>query len=386
MSGYIYIFANPSLSGIVKIGKTRRNPFARAEELHTTGIPTPFHVCFVLYVAEPDKLERQIHSALKDVRVEENREFFRIGVKEAAGHIISLASEPILHVSDKSEATSKSMEKEYAEALERFAAGDNFNPSQGIKIMEKLAKLDVPDANLFLGMNLCNYKGDSASMRRREREYLECAVTLGEREAMFRLAQITRSPESISYYDLYLRTAKEENVVESVMRLLDVIYSSRYVSSFESVEIGEDFALFDFKYEAILTELLESRWNRFLQIFEIEGSKIVEEAIARRWRREKLIILRGKRPDYPTNEYERLELNSLREKFYADNMEVGAFNAYLEISSGSFGSRPGLDGFDDLKNSLKEFIQIARIIDRSKRMRQKLFTPKIEGYFKVLSR
>src|SRR5688572_6679317 len=41
--GYLYVLINPSLPGLVKIGKTNRDPEQRAAELSAaTGVPTPF--------------------------------------------------------------------------------------------------------------------------------------------------------------------------------------------------------------------------------------------------------------------------------------------------------------------------------------------------------
>lgn len=45
--GHIYILVNPSMEGLVKIGKTTRDPESRARELsQATGVPTPFYVAF----------------------------------------------------------------------------------------------------------------------------------------------------------------------------------------------------------------------------------------------------------------------------------------------------------------------------------------------------
>src|SRR3954466_7359261 len=45
--GFVYILINPSLPGLVKIGKTTRSSESRAMELSApTGLPTPFIVAF----------------------------------------------------------------------------------------------------------------------------------------------------------------------------------------------------------------------------------------------------------------------------------------------------------------------------------------------------
>lgn len=85
-AGYIYLMVNPSMEGLVKIGKTSRNPIDRVKELGTaTGVPTPFILVFQAYVSDCSKAERYIHSRLEErnYRVSRNREFFRMPTTEA---------------------------------------------------------------------------------------------------------------------------------------------------------------------------------------------------------------------------------------------------------------------------------------------------------------
>ncbi len=89
--GYIYILINPALPGIVKIGKTGRDPDQRARQLQGTGLPTPFAVAHQAYVEDCERVERAVHSLLVDHRVAENREFFSISVEDAVA-AISVAS------------------------------------------------------------------------------------------------------------------------------------------------------------------------------------------------------------------------------------------------------------------------------------------------------
>lgn len=73
--GYVYILSNPSMPGIVKIGKTTRTIKERAHELYQTGVPTPFIVNDWVLSPNCSELEQRVHGALSDYRVSQSREF-----------------------------------------------------------------------------------------------------------------------------------------------------------------------------------------------------------------------------------------------------------------------------------------------------------------------
>ncbi|QHQ18786.1 GIY-YIG nuclease family protein [Pectobacterium parmentieri] len=64
--GYVYILVNPSMPGLIKIGRTLRDSRLRARELSSTGIPTPFQVAFELFAEQHETLEARIHCELAD--------------------------------------------------------------------------------------------------------------------------------------------------------------------------------------------------------------------------------------------------------------------------------------------------------------------------------
>lgn len=89
--GYVYVLLNQSLPGCVKIGKTIRDPAARAAELSSaTGVPTPFAVAYDAYFNDCDHAEAYIHALLEvaGVRLAGNREFFSISPTEAINAVI----------------------------------------------------------------------------------------------------------------------------------------------------------------------------------------------------------------------------------------------------------------------------------------------------------
>lgn len=85
-AGYLYVLVNPSMDGIVKIGKTTRSPTLRSREIGSaTGVPTPFLLVFDTAVSNCSAAERYVHERLekRGLRVANNREFFRIMPPEA---------------------------------------------------------------------------------------------------------------------------------------------------------------------------------------------------------------------------------------------------------------------------------------------------------------
>lgn len=75
--GYVYILINPSMPGLIKIGRTLRDARTRARELSSTGVPTPFQVAFELFSEQHDALETMVYRALSDFCIDAAREFFR---------------------------------------------------------------------------------------------------------------------------------------------------------------------------------------------------------------------------------------------------------------------------------------------------------------------
>ncbi|PTR17234.1 Sel1 repeat-containing protein [Nitrosospira sp. Nsp2] len=83
--GYVYVLANSAMPGLVKIGKTTRNPSERATELsRATGLPTPFIVVYEQLFIDCSSAETFVHSFLfqKGFKLSKNREFFNAPVND----------------------------------------------------------------------------------------------------------------------------------------------------------------------------------------------------------------------------------------------------------------------------------------------------------------
>jgi tetratricopeptide (TPR) repeat protein len=90
-NGYVYALMNPSMKGLVKIGKTTRQPKDRAEELSSvTGVPTPFVVVYECFFEDCSKAEEYVHVYLESngYRISKSREFFEIAINVAIDAIL----------------------------------------------------------------------------------------------------------------------------------------------------------------------------------------------------------------------------------------------------------------------------------------------------------
>ncbi len=78
MNEIVYILTNPVIPDLVKIGTTT-NLEERVRHLSShSGVPVPFEVYYACVVSDSSKVEKRIHDAFGDHRVNSKREFFRI--------------------------------------------------------------------------------------------------------------------------------------------------------------------------------------------------------------------------------------------------------------------------------------------------------------------
>jgi hypothetical protein len=83
--GYLYILSNESMPGMVKIGRTERQPEVRSQELRTTGVPQPFNLEHFVFVDDCVSTEQLVHAFLehKGFRTSSDREFFGMPIQAA---------------------------------------------------------------------------------------------------------------------------------------------------------------------------------------------------------------------------------------------------------------------------------------------------------------
>lgn len=79
--GFVYILTNKSMPNTVKVGKTTKTPDNRAQELASTGVPTPFEIEYYAFFDDMDAAERIAHQML--ARNHHGKEFFAVDVATA---------------------------------------------------------------------------------------------------------------------------------------------------------------------------------------------------------------------------------------------------------------------------------------------------------------
>ncbi|MDD5328550.1 MAG: GIY-YIG nuclease family protein [Sulfuricella sp.] len=78
-SQIVYVLTNPAMPGLVKIGKTTQLEVEeRMKQLYGTGVPVPFDCAFACQVKDANEVEKALHFAFGNGRINPNREFFRI--------------------------------------------------------------------------------------------------------------------------------------------------------------------------------------------------------------------------------------------------------------------------------------------------------------------
>ena len=83
MPEIVYLLTNPTMPDLVKIGRTT-DLEARLRQLSThSGVPVPFECFYACEVANSVKVEKALHDAFGDHRVNSRREFFRLNPDRA---------------------------------------------------------------------------------------------------------------------------------------------------------------------------------------------------------------------------------------------------------------------------------------------------------------
>ena len=113
MTNIIYILTNPVLPDLIKIGRTT-NLEERMRSLSShSGVPVPFECYYACEVKDAQDVERRLHGAFGDNRINPKREFFRINPERVKMILEALSLEDVTPTSDVVE------DEEDAETLRR---------------------------------------------------------------------------------------------------------------------------------------------------------------------------------------------------------------------------------------------------------------------------
>lgn len=95
-SQIVYVLTNPAMPSIVKIGKTTQLEVeSRMKQLYGTGVPVPFECAFACQVKDATEVEKALHIAFGNNRINPNREFFSIEPEQAIAVLRLLKVEDI---------------------------------------------------------------------------------------------------------------------------------------------------------------------------------------------------------------------------------------------------------------------------------------------------
>lgn len=179
--GYIYALVNASLNGVVKIGRTSREPENRVREISSaTGVPTPFILVYKEYFDDCYTAEKVIHAHLEDkhLRVNSNREFFSITVNDGIEVIKKIKTELEFKTDEGMDYNSPEYQQNIIDELIKkgysLIRGDNEikDPSQGVKFLERAVELGSSEACLKISEAYDGYHSIEGNLQK-QLEYLE---------------------------------------------------------------------------------------------------------------------------------------------------------------------------------------------------------------------
>lgn len=175
--GYIYVLTNQVMPGLVKIGRTERDPVQRAKELRTTGVPAPFELVYSCLVSDCEETEKNIHILLsrRGVRHSLDREFFEVSCDEAI--------ELVQLVTEHSESTNPDFSlgatlSELAAAVRVPVGTDEIEYESAMDIAYRLAEIARKGYPYALKTVVSIFEGNcptTIKFREFYREYLELA-------------------------------------------------------------------------------------------------------------------------------------------------------------------------------------------------------------------
>lgn len=173
MSGLqiVYVLTNTAMPGLVKIGRTTLEEVdGRMKQLFSTGVPVPFDCAFACRVPNSLEVEKALHHAFGNVRINTNREFFRI----EPDRVISTLK--LLHVEDATQ--------EVENVIEADATKADLQAAESMK--KRRPRVDFTELQIPIGSVLIHKNGDAQVTVQGARTVLhegqECSLTSATRK------------------------------------------------------------------------------------------------------------------------------------------------------------------------------------------------------------
>lgn len=250
--GYIYALINASLDGLVKIGRTSRNPENRVNEISSaTGVPTPFILIYQEYFEDCFTAESVIHHHLenKNLRVNTNREFFSITVNDAIEVIKRTKLELEFKSNNAMDYDSPEYQKKVIEELIR--KGDSLidgsngiqDIRQGLIFLERAIKLGSSKACSIISDYYRRLESDAESdserdnYRKRRLHYLYMGSQYSDIDGLKCLAAVAEmsTPQSNRYDNIIIGFTEDINPIKAAKNWGKVI-NSPILNDFEIIK------------------------------------------------------------------------------------------------------------------------------------------------------
>ena len=164
--GIVYVLTNPAMPRLIKIGMTTQSDItARISQLYTTGVPLPFDCEYAVTVKDVSRVERALHIAFGQSRLNPNREFFEIEVERVKAIL------DLLKVDDVTPTVQQDAERS-VDTPDK-AASDNYKGKRPALVLEHLGVL-ADEEIVFVGSeatakfigegNRVSYQGEEHSI------------------------------------------------------------------------------------------------------------------------------------------------------------------------------------------------------------------------------
>ena len=81
--GKVYILTNDAMPGIINIGSTENSIVDKMKTLDSIHVPLPFRFHFAIETDRAFEIEKLMHNTFSKFRIRNNRDFFKMDVKNA---------------------------------------------------------------------------------------------------------------------------------------------------------------------------------------------------------------------------------------------------------------------------------------------------------------